>query len=80
MVSLEIQHIEREPLGARKYMGPERYIVHIPLITLEPINMQEKPVEYQNATITMRKHAASRSGWRVDEFSEISLFKKNDAQ
>ncbi len=73
VVKLEIQHIEREPLGARQYMGPKRYIVHIPLITLQPIKAEGKPVDYTNATVTIRKHTAGLYGWTVDNFSEIPV-------
>jgi hypothetical protein len=40
VVRLEIRTIEREPIGARQYMGPKRYIVHIPMITLQSINRE----------------------------------------
>jgi len=73
VVKLEIQNIEQEPIGARQYMGPKRYIVQTPLITLRPVKAEGKPVDYQNATITIRKHAASPYGWSVDNFSEIPL-------
>ncbi len=73
MVKLEIQNIEQEPIGARQYMGPKRYIVYIQLITLRPLKAEGKPVDYQNATITMRKNTTSLYGWSVDNFSEIPL-------
>jgi len=73
VVKLEIQNIEQEPIGARQYMGPKRYIVNIQLITLRPVKAEGKPVEYQNATITIRKHTTSLYGWSVDNFSEIPL-------
>jgi len=73
VVKLEIQLIEREPIGARQYMGPRRYIVQIPLITLQPMKAESEPVDYKNATITIRKHTAGLYGWSVDNFSEIPL-------
>jgi hypothetical protein len=73
VVKLEIKHIEREPIGARQYMGPMRYIVHIPLITLGPIKAEGKPVDYKNVTIIIRKHTTDLYGWSVDSFSEIPL-------
>ena len=73
VVKFDIQHIEREPIGARQYMGPRRYIVHIPLITLRPMKAEGEPVDYKNATITIRKHTAGLYGWSVDNFSEIPL-------
>ena len=71
VVKLEIQNIEREPLGARQYMGPKRYIVHIPLITLRPMKADGKQKDYQNTSITIRKNTASLYGWSVDNFSGI---------
>ncbi len=71
MVSLTIQNIEREPLGARKYMGPERYIVNVSMISLKPVKTDAKPVDYQSATITIRKNTASLYGWSVDSTSGI---------
>jgi hypothetical protein len=73
VVKLEIQNIEQEPLGARQYMGPKRYIVQIPLITLRPVKAKGMPVDYQNATITIRKNTNNLYGWSVDNFSEIPL-------
>jgi len=73
VVKLEIQNIEREPIGARQYMGPKRYIVNIPLITLRPIKAEGEPKDYKNATITIRKQTDGLYGWSVDSFSEIPL-------
>ena len=73
VVKLEIDSIEQEPLGARQYMGPKRYIVHIPFITLRPVQAEGKPVDYQNATITIRKQTTSVYGWSIDHVSGIPL-------
>jgi hypothetical protein len=69
VVRLEIQTIEREPIGARQYMGPRRHIVHIPLITLQPVNQGSNPVDYQEVTITIRKNTASVYGVSIDDVS-----------
>jgi hypothetical protein len=69
VVRLEIRTIEREPIGARQYMGPKRYIVHIPIITLQSTRQGGKPVDYQNVTITIRKNTASLYGVSIDNVS-----------
>jgi len=71
IVRLEIQNIEREPLGARQYMGPRRYIVRIPLITLQPVKQEGKPIDYQDVTITIRKNTASLYGVSIDDVSIV---------
>jgi len=73
VLRLEIRNIEREPLGARKYMGPERYLVHASLITLQEVTPQHTSADYQNVTITVRKNTASLYGWSVDNISGIPL-------
>jgi hypothetical protein len=69
VVRLEIRTIERESLGAREYMGPRRYIVHLPLITLQPVKEGGKPADYQDVTITIRKNTASLYGVSIDNVS-----------
>jgi len=71
VIRLEIRTIEREPLGARQYMGPRRYIVEIPLITLQPVQQGGKPVDYQDVTVTIRKNTASLYGVIIDEVSIV---------
>jgi hypothetical protein len=73
VVRLDIRSIEREPIGSRQYMGPRRYIVHIPLITLQPLHREEGPVDYRNVTITIRKDTASVYGVSIDDVSIIPL-------
>ena len=72
-MKLEIENIAQEPVGARQYMGPKRYIVHIPFITLRPVQAEGEPVDYQNATITIRKQTTSVYGWSIDHVSGIPL-------
>jgi hypothetical protein len=71
VVRLDVRAIEREPIGAREYMGPRRYIVHIPLITLQPVKQGGKPVDYQDVTITIRKNTASLYGVSIDSVSIV---------
>lgn len=71
VVRLDVRSIEREPIGARQYMGPRRYIVHIPLITLQPLRREGGPVDYRNVTITIRKNTASVYGVSIDDVSII---------
>jgi len=71
VIRLEIQTIEREPIGARQYMGPRRYIVRIPLITLQPVKQEGKPIDYQDVTISLRKNRASLYGVSIDDVSMV---------
>ena len=71
VVTLEIRKIEREHLGARQYMGPERYIVQIPQITLWPMKEEAGPEDYQDVAITIRKNMSSLYGFSVDSISGI---------
>jgi hypothetical protein len=56
-------------------MGPRRYIVNIPLITIRPMKAEGEPKDYKNSTITIRKHTDGLYGWSVDTFSEHPSFK-----
>lgn len=69
VVRLEIRSIEREPIGARQYMGPERFIVNIPVITLQSTKPGGEPVDYENVTITIRENTASLYGVSIDDAS-----------
>ena len=73
VVRLETLTIEREPLGARQYMGPRRYIVHVPLITLQQGKPGSRPADYQDVTITIRKNTASVYGVSVGTVSLVPL-------
>ncbi len=78
---LEVGNIEREPLGARQYMGPKRYIVHIPQITLKEIKPLPdsgtgtaiEPMTFKNASIVIRRNYAVQQGWSIDETKGIPL-------
>jgi len=67
VVRLEIRTIEREPIGARQYMGPKRYRVSVPLITLQSTTPGSSPRDYKNVTITIRINASSRYGVSIDD-------------
>jgi hypothetical protein len=71
VVRLEIRSIEREPMGARQYMGPRRYIVDVQLITLQPVQREGGQVDYRNVKITIRKNTASVYGVNIDDVSII---------
>jgi hypothetical protein len=69
---LEIKNIEREPLGARQFMGPKRYIVSISRITMHRMKPRRKPMTFHNVTMTIRKSSSSPHGLSVDPGSGIT--------
>jgi hypothetical protein len=71
VIKLDIKNIEREPLGARKYMGPERHIVQISLITLKPMGPGGEEEDYYDVTVILRKNTDSLYGFSIDNVSGV---------
>ncbi len=67
---LEISKIEEVPLGQREYMAPKKYVVYVPLITLE--HTGQGPMTFKDVVITIQK-TRMHGVWSVNNISGIPL-------